>query len=113
MSNSFFTAFPLPSLTASDSPSHAVLDRLQRESHTHQSMVDIYLGKEMLRTDINSMPHAMLNGWLGSVPHRNGMTYSDLLNLARQHIPVSSLSTVSKYSLSLVTSPDLLMIAKG
>ncbi|CAI8017544.1 Mitogen-activated protein kinase kinase kinase 1 [Geodia barretti] len=95
------------------SPSHAVLDRLQRESHTHQSMVDIYLGKEMLRTDINSMPHAMLNGWLGSVPHRNGMTYSDLLNLARQHIPVSSLFTVSKYSLSLVTSPDLLMIAKG
>ena len=85
----FVTSFP-PSLPLSpDSPSPDILERLQRESHTHQPMVDVYLGKEILRTNVNSMPHAMLNGWLGSIPHQNGMTYSDLLHLVRKHIPVS------------------------
>ena len=52
--------------------------------------MDVYLGKEFHCADIDGVPHAILNGWLGSVPYQKGMTYENLLDLVRQHLPVSS-----------------------
>ena len=77
--------------TCSDVPSQDVLERLQSSgfAQSGRSLVDVYLGKETFHTEIQGIPHAMLNGWLGSVPYQNGMTYGDLFQLVRQLIPVS------------------------
>ena len=73
-----------------DAPPREVLDRLQSPGLAEQQrLVDVYLGQDMFRTEVDGVPHAILNGWLGSVPFQNGMTYGDLLHLVKQQLPVS------------------------
>lgn len=62
---------------------------LENLQNAPEMTVDVYLGKERFNTDLDGIPRAMLNGWLGSVPYQNSMTYGDLLKTVRQLLPVS------------------------
>ena len=79
----------IPPLSPADTPSQDVLERLQSTAG-QQTTVDVYLGKERCHANVNGVPHAMLNGWLGSVPYQNRMTYGNLLDLVKRYLPVSA-----------------------
>ena len=79
-----------------DTPTHDVLENLQ---NAPQMTVDVYLGKERFNTDLDGIPRAMLNGWLGSVPYQNSMTNGDLLKTVRQLLPVSIIDKLHVYTM--------------
>lgn len=71
---------------------------LENLQNAPQITVDVYLGKERFNTDLDGIPRAMLNGWLGSVPYQNSMTYGDLLDTVRQLLPVSITDKLRVYT---------------
>ena len=79
----------IPPLSPADTPSQDVLERFQSTAG-QQTTVDVYLGKERCHANVNGVPHAMLNGWLGSIPYQNRMTYGNLLDLVKRYLPVSA-----------------------
>ena len=79
----------IPPLSPADTPNQDVLERFQSTAG-QQTTVDVYLGKERCHANVNGVPHAMLNGWLGSVPYQNRMTYGNLLDLVKRYLPVSA-----------------------